>query len=172
MSYKEFLPTAQQGISFSSADNSMSPTLGKYLERNAEAIPYWSPATRREENVEEYSSITGIVESSSASQLAPSANEFIPSNHGAGMFRMQSINGLNLQAAAWVPPTVNSAVSDQQLSEGLEAYGDSQGVDIEGDIEPMVEVSVWNMLNSFLVRVNPAWQCGIKGFDVPFSAII
>jgi hypothetical protein len=100
MSYKEFLPTAQQGMTFSSADNSMSPTLGKYLERNAETLPYWSPATRREENVEEYSSITGIVESSSASQLAPSANEFIPSNHGAGMFRMQSINGLNLQAAA------------------------------------------------------------------------
>lgn len=140
MSYKEFVPTAQQGSSYSSHDNVMSPTLGKYLERSAtESLPYWSPATRRGDDTSnaEYNSIEGIVDASNTSQLAPSATEFVP---GGGMFRMQSINGLNLQAAAWVPPLVSSQSSDQQQIEGRDQY-DGQGLDTEGDIEPMVEVS-------------------------------
>jgi hypothetical protein len=154
MSFKEFVPSAQAGSTSSSHDSSMSPTLGKYLERNVEPIPYWSPATRRgEENSEEYSNITAIVESSSANQLAVSATEFVPSgvSAGAGMLRMQSVNGLNLQAAAWVPPAANSnsnanaALTDQQQQQqqgdGGEAYIESQGLDNEGEIEAMVEVS-------------------------------
>jgi hypothetical protein len=157
MSFKEFVPSAQAGSTSSSHDSSMSPTLGKYLERNVEPIPYWSPATRRgEENSEEYSNITAIVESSSANQLAISATEFVPSgvSAGAGMLRMQSVNGLNLQAAAWVPPAananVNAALPDQQQQQqqqgdGGEAYIESQGLDNEGEIEAMVEVSEAHM---------------------------
>ena len=153
MSFKEFVPSAQAGSTSSSHDSSMSPTLGKYLERNVEPIPYWSPATRREEeNNEEYSNITAIVESSTANQLAISATEFIPSgvSAGAGMLRMQSVNGLNLQAAAWVPPAANSNTNSsltdqqqqqQQQGDGGEAYVESQGLDNEGEIEAMVEVS-------------------------------
>lgn len=151
MSFKEFVPSAQAGSTSSSHDSSMSPTLGKYLERNVEPIPYWSPATRRgEENSEEYSNITAIVESSSSNQLAISATEFVPSgvSAGAGMLRMQSVNGLNLQAAAWVPPAANAnanaALPDQQQQQqgdGGEAYIESQGLDNEGEIEAMVEVS-------------------------------
>lgn len=153
MSFKEFVPSAQAGSTSSSHDSSMSPTLGKYLERNVEPIPYWSPATRREENSEEYSNITAIVESSSSNQLAISATEFVPSgvSAGAGMLRMQSVNGLNLQAAAWVPPAANANATgaltnqqqqqQQQQGDGGEAYIESQGLDNEGEIEAMVEVS-------------------------------
>lgn len=109
MSFKEFSPAIKQG------KNSLSPTLGKYLER--ESIPYWSPQTRGEINTnrEEYNSIDGIVASNSGSQLAPSATEFIPgvssglnegTHNGSGSFRMQSVNGLNLSAAAWAPLTI------------------------------------------------------------------
>lgn len=140
MSYKEFVPTAQAGSGYASHDNAMSPTLGKYLERSTtESMPYWSPATRRAEETDnaEYNSIEGIVEASIASQLAPSATEFIP---GGGIFRMQSLNGLNLQAAAWVPPFVNTQQIEQQQIESQEQY-DGQGLDTDGDIEAMVEVS-------------------------------
>ena len=132
MSYKEFVPTAQQGSGYSH-ENVMSPTLGKYLERGAaDTMPYWSPASRRvEEKGEEYSSIEGIVESTS--QLAPSATEFVP---GGGLLRMQSVNGLNLQAASWVPPSISSQSNEHQ--EGLDY--DRQGEEVE--IEPMVEVSL------------------------------
>ena len=111
MSYKEFVPTAQQGSGggYTSHDNTISPSIGKFLDRRGPELPYWSPATRRaEDNGDEYNTIDGITDSSNSnsnSQLAPSATEFVP---GGGMFRMQSINGLNLQAAAWVPPSVNT----------------------------------------------------------------
>ena len=128
-------------------NGSTSPAIGKYLERNLESSPYWSPATKREEDSADYSAITDIAETLNLSQLAPSATEFIPSNNGAGsqglgMFRMQSVNGLNLQAAAWVPPTVNTSSVDNQLGESVEAYGEVAGADTEADIEPMVEVSL------------------------------
>lgn len=127
-------------------NGSISPSIGKYLDRNLESSPYWSPATKREEDSADYSAITDIAETLNQSHLAPSATEFIPSNNGAGsqglgMFRMQSVNGLNLQAAAWVPPTVNSSAVDNQQGEGVEAYGEVVGADAEADIEPMVEVS-------------------------------
>ena len=110
-------------------------------------LPYWSPASRRgDENSDEYSNMTAIVESSNANQLAISATEFIPSgvSAGAGMLRMQSVNGLNLQAAAWVPPAVTATLPDQQQQQqgdSPDAYIESQGLDNEGEIEAMVEVS-------------------------------
>ena len=94
MSYKEFVPSAQPGSTLSTNDSSISPTLGKYQERNVDHLPYWSPASRRgDENSDEYSNMTAIVESSNANQLAISATEFIPSgvSAGAGMLRMQSV---------------------------------------------------------------------------------
>ena len=150
MSYKEFVPTAQAGSGYASHENIMSPTLGKYLDRSTtESLPYWSPATRRGEETgnAEYNTIEGIVEASNASQLAPSATEFVP---GGGIFRMQSVNGLNLQAVAWVPPFVNTQPTEQQQIEGQEQY-DGQVLDTDGDIEAMVEVS-YAFLNCRLVN--------------------
>lgn len=160
MSYKEFVPSAQPGSTLSTNDSSISPTLGKYQERNVDHLPYWSPASRRgDENSEEYSNMTAIVESSNANQLAISATEFIPSgvSAGAGMLRMQSVNGLNLQAAAWVPPAVTATLPDQQQQQqqqqqgdSPEAYVESQGLDNEGEIEAMVEVRESSV--SFIAR--------------------
>ena len=148
MSYKEFVPSAQPGSTLSTNDSIISPALGKYQERNVDQLPYWSPASRRgDENSDEYSNMTAIVESSNANQLAISATEFIPSgvSAGAGMLRMQSVNGLNLQAAAWVPPAVTATLPDQQQQQqqgdSPDAYIESQGLDNEGEIEAMVEVS-------------------------------
>lgn len=138
MSGREFLP-GQHG-SYNSNSNNMSPTLGKYLGRStADPLPYWSPQTRgdpRQGQGQEYSSIDGIVESSSGSQ-----------------------NGLNLSAASWVPPTSelqkdNSQIHSQQREEGLQEYPDV-GQGEEGDIEPMVEVT-WNG-NSFFVPESTAY---------------
>lgn len=103
--------------------------------------------------------MTAIVESSNANQLAISATEFIPSgvSAGAGMLRMQSVNGLNLQAAAWVPPAVTATLPDQQQQQqqqqqgdSPEAYVESQGLDNEGEIEAMVEVRESSV--SFIAR--------------------
>lgn len=77
--FKEFVPgmglvtphkDSSPVTSSSSAD--MSPAVSKFLNRNPEDIPYWSPASKSSANV---ATSTATI----SSELTPSANEFVPS---------------------------------------------------------------------------------------------
>ena len=175
----------------------MSPTLGKYMNRDT--IPYWSPNTNgvsrmmsQQQATQE--SIEGMVKSTSLSYLATSAAEFVPSGNSGSSQRVNLQSGMNSGAAEWTPPTMGGSPlrsnsnnmggvssmggdhmhhrmsSNQDGNDQHSAMGGSaqaMGGADHGMVEPMVQVT-WNG-NTFFVPESMAYayEGGVEFPPVP-----
>lgn len=159
MSFKEFVPTARFGASYSHDDETVSSsTTMNYSMGSFDQSPYWSPTSETEtRNIERnYSSYDNIAEIEDTS--------------------IGSQNGMNLSAASWIPPTIAATPSTgplrdqtagQDENKAYEGFRHTQQHDDDDDyIEPLVEIS-WNE-QSYVVPESTAYVYD-EGMGYPHS---